>query len=90
LLDQFQHRLGPTGYREVDCNRALSAVEQVICPRHQLHAPATGPIDTHHIGAQIGEQHSTEGPRSDPGYFENLHTGQRPSSHVRLHSTMQY
>ena len=51
-----------------------------------MHAPATRPIDTHHIGAQIREQHSAEGPRSDPGYFENLHTGQRAGRHVRLHS----
>jgi hypothetical protein len=55
-----------------------------------LHAPATGSIDAHHIGTQIREQHSAEGPRSDPGYFENLHTGQRAGCHVRLHSTMQY
>jgi len=34
VLDQFQHHLGPAGYREIDGNRAFSAVEQVVGPRH--------------------------------------------------------
>ena len=90
VLCQGKHCLGATGFREIDGNRALSAVEQVVGPRHELHPSAARAVDTHHVGTQIREQHSAEWPRSDSGYLENLHAGQWASRHFLscLHSSL--
>ena len=38
-------------------------------------------VDTHHVGAQVRQQHATERPGPDPGELDDLQSGQRSLAH---------
>lgn len=60
---------------EVDADRAFVAVGEVvrgIDPERR----AAGPVDAHHIGAEVGQEHRGERSRADARQFDDTHPGQ--------------
>jgi hypothetical protein len=58
----------------VEADDALAAVQQVdVLGRHGQPA---GPADTHHVGAEVGQNHRRMRSRADATEFDHFHTDQ--------------
>ena len=75
-LDEAEHLSGPVLGLEVDEDRSLVAVGEVERGIDSEHRAAR-PVDPHHVGAEVGEEHRGERPRADARQFDDAHPGQR-------------
>ena len=65
-FDQRQHGLDPLGRLEVDADRAPASVQEVSRRVVGVAAPhRRGSIDSHDVGAHVGQHHGAERPRPD-------------------------
>ena len=76
-LDEVEHELDATRRLEVDGDVGAPAEQDVAIGRRDLQGTASRSVDTDDVGAEIGQHHRGERPRSDAGELDDANTGQR-------------
>ena len=82
-LDELQHRLDPIGVLEIDRDRTAAAAHHIGKGRRPLAVRSLHAIDSHHVGAHVGQQHRAEGAGADARDLDDAVPRQR-SGHVAL------
>ncbi|RPK45394.1 hypothetical protein EES40_13265 [Streptomyces sp. ADI93-02] len=85
-LDEVEDLPGSALGLQVDEDRPLVAVGEVEGGFDADHR-ASRPVDAHHVGAEVGEEHRGERTRADARQFDDAHSGQRAlrSASCRCH-----
>ena len=86
LLDEPQHGLDATRVLQVEGDRRPTAAEQVLLGARDLQATPAGPVDAHHVGAEVGEHHGRERPGPDTDHLDDAYAVQ--GSRVDRHTTI--
>lgn len=81
-LDEVQDGVRAGRVLEVDEDGALVAVGEVACRIDAETGPAR-PVDPHHVGAEIGQEHRGERAGPDARQLDHTHPGQRAVWPVR-------
>ena len=75
-LDEVEHGLDRLRTLEVEGDARPAAVEHVGPPAGEH--PAARPVDAHHVGAEVGQQHARVRPGPDARHLDHPHAPQRP------------
>jgi hypothetical protein len=80
--DEPARERDPFGGLQINRDRALAAVQQVVL-RRPLDAQTAGreAVHTQHLGAEVGQQHAAHRAGPDTGELHHLHAAQRTLAH---------